>query len=86
MKLTQYSHLAGAFVGTAIVAISGETVAAQTAPAPGYTLLWNDEFNGSSLDRSLWCTRFAHGGGAELEIDDPECTGPGGKNGTGDFL
>jgi len=86
MKFTQYPHHAGALVCTAMVAMGGNTVAAQSAPAPGYTLLWNDEFNGSSLDRSLWCTRFAHGGGAELEINDSECTGPGGKNGTGDFL
>lgn len=82
MKYKQYLQLAGA----TLAAMSGNTVAAQSAPAPGYTLLWSDEFNGTSLDRSLWCTRFAHGGGAPLEIDDPECTGPGGKNGTGDFL
>lgn len=92
MKFKQYSHRARVFICTAITAlaalaaIGGSTVAAQSAPAAGYTLLWNDEFNGTSLDRSLWCTRFAHGGGAALEIDDPECTGPGGINGTGDFL
>jgi hypothetical protein len=70
----------------ALAAIGGSHAAAQSAPAPGYSLLWNDEFDGSSLDRGAWCTRFAHGGGAELEFDDPECTGPNGRNGTGDFL
>jgi beta-glucanase (GH16 family) len=49
-------------------------------------LLWSDEFDGDSLDRSRWCTRYAHGGGAALEIPDADCTGPGGINGTGDFL
>jgi beta-glucanase (GH16 family) len=86
MKHHHTQQHAGAFAFTVAAAMSGNIVAAQSAPAPGYTLFWNDEFNGSSLDRSLWCTRFAHGGGAELEIDDPECTGPGGQNGTGDFL
>lgn len=81
-----YSRHAAALACTAAVAIGGNTAAAQSAPAPGYTMIWNDEFNGSSLDRSLWCTRFAHGGGAALELADPQCTGPGGGNGTGDFL
>jgi beta-glucanase (GH16 family) len=69
-----------------LAAIGGNSAAAQSAPAPGYTLLWNDEFNGSDLDRGAWCTRFAQGGGAEPEYDDPECTGPEGNGGSGDFL
>jgi beta-glucanase (GH16 family) len=82
----QYSHHPVALACGVLAAIGGSTASAQSAPAPGYTLIWSDEFNGSSLDRGLWCTRLAHGGGADLEYNDPECTGPGGKNGTGDFL
>lgn len=52
----------------------------------GYTLVFADEFNGSSLDRTRWCTRYAYGGGVRLEYDDPGCTGPGGYSGTLDFL
>lgn len=78
---------AGFAVLTAVaLAAPSSKALAQSAPASGYELIWSDEFNGSSLDRSLWCTRYAHGGGAPLEIDDPECTGPGAKGGTGDFL
>lgn len=60
---------------------------AQTIEAPdGYTLVWNDEFDGDELDRGAWCTRLAFGGGASLQIPDAECTGPNGDLGTGDFL
>jgi len=74
-----------AAVAMATLTAGSSSVAAQT-PGSGYSLYWSDEFDGSSLDRSLWCTRYAHGGGAAAEYNDPECTGPGGVNGTGDFL
>lgn len=86
IRSIKYSFKAQACGALALAAMGGSQVAAQSAPAPGYSLIWNDEFNGTSLDRSLWCTRYAQGGGAKLEIDDPQCTGPEGKGGTGDFL
>jgi beta-glucanase (GH16 family) len=52
----------------------------------GYALVFSDEFNGGSLDRAKWCTRYVYGGGAPLQISDSGCTGPGGWNGTLDFL
>jgi beta-glucanase (GH16 family) len=84
-RRTQNSLSASMFT-LALAAVGGSKVAAQAAPAPGYSLIWNDEFNGTELDRGLWCTRYAHGGGAALEYDDAQCTGPDGKLGTGDFL
>ncbi len=51
-----------------------------------FSLFIDDEFNGTSLDRSKWCTRYVYGGGAPLQIPDPACIGPGGWNGTADFL
>lgn len=68
----------------AFAAISGNA-RAQTPPA-GYTFVWGDDFNGPALDRTLWCTRLAFGGGAPLQVPDAQCTGPGGYSGTGDFL
>jgi|GEM_PF-2296539 len=38
------------------------------------TLFFSDEFNGTELDRSKWCTRFVWGGGPELQVPDDECT------------
>ena len=52
----------------------------------GYTLIWSDDFHGTTPDRVKWCTRLAHGGGARLEYDDVGCTGPGDYQGTLDFL
>ena len=41
----------------------------------GYdTLFFSDEFNGTELDRSKWCTRFVWGGGPPLQVADSECT------------
>lgn len=50
----------------------------------GYSLVFNDEFNGSSLNRDRWCTRFAYGSGPLPAIIDPECTHNG--LGTMDYL
>lgn len=52
----------------------------------GYTLVFNDEFNGNTLDRTLWCTRYAYAGGPSLQVPDRGCTGPNGNAGTLDFL
>ena len=52
----------------------------------GYTLVFNDEFDGTTLDRSKWCTRYVYGGGAALQLPDSACTGPDGFSGTLDFL
>ncbi len=42
----------------------------------GYSnLVLSDEFDGSTLDRSKWCTRFMWGGGTTApQVDDDECT------------
>ncbi len=59
------------------------TPAPAPAPAPIYSdfrpagydqLFLADEFNGSNLDRSLWCTRLPYGGGPALQVPDAECT------------
>ncbi|MGB3621378.1 MAG: glycoside hydrolase family 16 protein [Ketobacter sp.] len=53
---------------------------------PGYDqLVFNDEFDGSDLDRNLWCTRYVYGGGPSLQIPDDSCQPVTGA-GTLDFL
>ena len=49
----------------------------------GYGVVFADEFDGSQLDRSAWCTRYIYGGGPAPQTD-PAC----GRNGDGnlDFL
>ena len=49
----------------------------------GYTLVYADEFSGTTLDRGAWCTRYIYGGGPTAQ-SDPACT----RNGDGnlDFL
>jgi hypothetical protein len=58
-------------------------VQGDTHPA-GYTLVLADEFDGGTLDRSRWCTRYVYGGGSALQVPDAACQ----KNGDGtlDFL
>jgi beta-glucanase (GH16 family) len=36
----------------------------------GYTLAFNDEFNGTALNRSKWMTRFIYGGGTQDKLND----------------
>ena len=60
------------------------TAAAGDYVPSGYQLVFNDNFDGNSLDRSRWCTRFAYGGGATPQVIDSECTYNG--IGTMDFL
>lgn len=50
----------------------------------GYKLAFSDEFDGSDLDRSKWCTRYVYGGGPSLQVPDEECQHDG--DGTLDFL
>lgn len=50
----------------------------------GYTLWFSDEFNGTQLDRTTWCTRYIYGGGPAPQLPDPECQRNG--EGTLDFL
>jgi|GEM_PF-6215699 len=49
----------------------------------GFTLLHSDEFNGTELDRTKWCTRLIYGGGPPLQVPDEQCTRFG--QGTADF-
>jgi beta-glucanase (GH16 family) len=53
-------------------------------PPAGYHLIFAEEFDGSTLDRTHWCTRYIYSGGARLERPDPECNLRG--EGTLDFL
>jgi beta-glucanase (GH16 family) len=66
--------------------IAAKDTRAEATPPAGYTLVFSDEFNGSSLDRAAWCTRLAYGNGASLQVEDAECRGPKAIGGTGDFL
>jgi beta-glucanase (GH16 family) len=50
----------------------------------GYSLTFNDEFDGSQLNRINWCTRYIYGGGPGLQVADAECQRNG--DGTLDFL
>lgn len=45
---------------------------ADKAPA-GYELVFADEFSGTALDRSRWCTRYAWSGGNLPRQQDPDC-------------
>jgi beta-glucanase (GH16 family) len=49
-----------------------------------YVLDFGDDFDGSALDRSRWCTRYVFGAGPEPQVDDPECRKAG--KGTLDFF
>ncbi len=44
---------------------------------PGYSLIFSDEFEGTELDRSLWCTRYMYDGGVfpEPQVPDEACMG-----------
>jgi beta-glucanase (GH16 family) len=52
--------------------------------------VFGDEFDGTTFDRTRWCTRLPWTGGSDLdspiEANDPACTGPGQIGGTRDFL
>ncbi len=37
---------------------------------PGYTLAFNDEFNGTTLNRAKWMTRFIYAGGTQDRLND----------------
>lgn len=37
---------------------------------PGYTLAFNDEFNGTALNRSKWFTRYIYAGGTQDTLND----------------
>ena len=63
--------------GTAGSASATSAVAGPTGDyrPDGYdTLFFSDEFNGTELDRTKWCTRFVWGGGPPLQVADAECT------------
>lgn len=53
-------------------------------PAGYETLLLADEFDGSALNRALWCTRMPWGTGAALQVLDDTCTSENGL-GYGDY-
>lgn len=62
------------------------SVSADDFHPAGYALVFNDEFDGTSLDRGKWCTRYTFGGGPGLQMPDATCAGPTGHAGTLDFL
>lgn len=61
----------------------GEDRASDGVPT-GYKLVFADEFSGSELNRSNWCTRYVYGGGSKLQVADAECQVKG--DGTADKL
>ena len=63
---------------------SMQTVGSDFHP-PGYNLVFSDEFNGSSLDRSKWCTRYLEHGTRAAQVNDPVCQ-PADGSGTLDTL
>jgi len=63
--------------------IPANDASTDSVPA-GYSLLFGDEFSGSSLDRSIWCTRMPWGNGTPLQVPDEGCTTLTGL-GYGDF-
>jgi beta-glucanase (GH16 family) len=66
--------------------VPSSTVSSDDLHPSGYGLVFNDEFDGTTLDRSKWCTRFVFGGGAGMQVPDSGCAGPNGNTGTLDFL
>ena len=68
--------------GTGGTAGSGGT-SSDYHPA-GYNMVFQDEFTGTQLDRSLWCTRYIYGGGPTPQVQDSQCGSNG--DGTLDFL
>jgi len=64
----------------------GSSGGMMTSTVTPYALVFSDEFDGASLDRTKWCTRYVYGGGAALQVPDSACTGPKGTDGTLDFL
>lgn len=62
------------------------TLSADHHPVEYSVLEFSDEFSGSELDRSKWCTRYVYGNGPQLQIPDKSCQGPLGGEGTLDHL
>lgn len=60
------------------IAIRIANAGADRAPR-GYSLVFADEFSGTGLDRSVWCTRYMYDGGTEDPATwadiDPACLG-----------
>jgi beta-glucanase (GH16 family) len=54
------------------VVLKVKNVGADAHPA-GYQLVFADEFSGTQLDRSKWCTRYMYDGGPALQVPDPSC-------------
>lgn len=74
--------------------VSADSAVSPSGQGPSAPVSWHprsadrlvlaDDFNGPSLDRSHWCTRYQYGGGPPLKTQDPGC-GQAGR-GTLDFL
>ncbi|MCA9646454.1 MAG: glycoside hydrolase family 16 protein [Polyangiaceae bacterium] len=80
---TSSGGAAGSSTGGSAGSATGGSAGAGGSNEHG-SLVFSDEFEGSDLDRSVWCTRYIYGGGATPQVADPECQ----KNGAGtlDFL
>jgi len=57
---------------TPIVQTEAVTSTADSYVPAGYALAFNDEFSGSSLDRSKWFTRYIYGGGMLDRLNDEQ--------------
>jgi len=67
-------------------AVGGASGMVTTPPGTGYALVFSDEFEGASLDRTKWCTRYVYPGGPALQVPDSGCSGPNGAAGTLNYL
>jgi len=82
------NYLAEAIIGTTlpVLLMCATSVHADDDYHPeNLEMIFSDEFDGSSLDRGKWCTRYIYGGGATPQVPDAECQKKPGE-GTLDFL
>jgi len=76
VQLSSVARTRSSRVALSLVALDGEpdVVHSDFRPAGYDTLVLADEFDQTQLNRDLWCTRLAYGGGPPLQIADSYCT------------
>jgi beta-glucanase (GH16 family) len=73
-----------AFAGPLVLLVDNATADHHLA---GYRArVLDDEFSGTDLDRSIWCTRFPYTGGPTPQVPDPGCMSADGTAGSLDTL